>query len=101
MNYGGKGLTLIRPKEYDATDARSYCYKDISVFYEGMLYSNLKPQIARDVLPNLLKTEIVVSGRWSGWKHFIELRDNKAAHPRIQKIGRQVREYFEELGLAV
>lgn len=99
VNYGGKGVTLIKPEEYDATDA--HCYKDIPVFYDGMLSYGLKPQIARDVLPNLLKTELVVSGRWSGWRHFIELRDNKAAHPRIQKIGRQVREYFEELGLGV
>ncbi len=99
VNYGGKGLTLIKPEEYDACNA--HCYKEIPVFYEGMLYSGLKPQIARDVLPNLLKTEIVVSGRWSGWKHFIELRDNKAAHPRIQKIGRSIREWFENVGLAL
>ncbi len=99
VNYGNRGVTLILPEEYDY--GISATLKDADAAYGNMLYHGLRPQIARDVLPNLLKAEIVVSGRWSGWKHFIELRDSSGAHPRIQKIARAIREYFEELGLTI
>jgi thymidylate synthase (FAD) len=59
----------------------------------------LTPQIARDVLPHLVKSEIFVSGRWSGWKHFIELRDSKEAHPRVRRIAQDIRNWFEESGI--
>jgi len=60
-----------------------------------------KPEIARDILPNLLKSEIFVSGRWSGWKHFVQLRDSRHAHPRIRAIAKEVRNHFDSLGMTV
>lgn len=110
VNYGNKGMTLILPEElepfYDAdkeslgTDtplAREWIERAESLFawYRADLARGLKPEIARDILPNLLKSEILVSGRWSGWKHFVGLRDAKQAHPRIRSIARRVRDYFE------
>jgi thymidylate synthase ThyX len=68
-------------------------------WYKEDLARGLRPEIARDILPNLLKGEIFVSGRWSGWKHFIMLRDSSHAHPRIRFLAREVRKYFESVGL--
>ena len=115
VNYRNKGMTLILPEElepfYDEEReelkqgeplVESWMERGQALFqwYQEDIGRGLRPEIARDILPNLLKSEIFVSGRWSGWKHFVNLRDSKAAHPRIRLIARQVRAYFESLGMA-
>jgi thymidylate synthase (FAD) len=114
VNYQNKGMVLILPEElqeyYDSNTeqlvadhplAQAWTQRAETIFawYQEDLARGLKPQIARDILPNLLKSDIFVSGRWSGWKHFIGLRDSQAAHPRIRTIAREVRSYFDSLGL--
>lgn len=44
------------------------------------------PQFARSVLPNSLKTEIVVTANIREWRHIFKLRTSKAAHPQMQEI---------------
>lgn len=44
------------------------------------------PQIARSILPNSLKTEIVVTANLREWRHIFKLRTSKAAHPQMQEI---------------
>lgn len=73
------------------------CYWD----YRDDVKMGEKPQIARDILPMLLKTELYVSGRWSAWKHFIELRSALGAHPRIREIARDLKDAFSYIGLKV
>lgn len=46
----------------------------------------LKPQEARGVLPNDCKTDIIVTGFASDWKHFFELRVSPGAHPDIRAL---------------
>ena len=45
-----------------------------------------KPEEARSILPNSLKTEIVVSMNLRSWRHFFELRTSGRAHPQIREI---------------
>ena len=56
----------------------------------------LTPQQARQVLPNALKTEIVVTGFESDWEHFFSLCSPKAgaqgAHPDIAKLADELYE---------
>ncbi len=57
------------------------------------LYCNLmkegwSPQQARSVLPNSLKTEIVITGNLREWRHFFSLRCAKTAHPQMREIAR-------------
>jgi len=54
--------------------------------YFQMLNYGESPQIARSVLPNCLKTEIVMMANLREWRHFIKLRGSKAAHPQIRPI---------------
>lgn len=56
------------------------------------------PQVARSVLPNSLKTEIVVTASIQEWKLIFELRCSERAHPDIRFIMNQVREYFLKKG---
>ncbi len=114
VNYRDTGMVLILPEELEAFyDSESGEFKErnelvdawlargetLFRWYREDLERGLKPQIARDILPNLLKSEIFVTGRWSGWKHFLELRDSPKAHPRIRDVARAVRSYFDSIGI--
>jgi thymidylate synthase (FAD) len=44
------------------------------------------PQFARSVLPNSLKTEIVVTANVREWRHIFRLRTSKAAHPQMREV---------------
>jgi thymidylate synthase (FAD) len=48
--------------------------------------SGLAPQAARAVLPNALKTEIVVTANFRAWRHIFKLRRSKAAHPDMRIV---------------
>lgn len=50
------------------------------------LLSKWSPQQARSVLPNSLKTEIVVTANFREWRHIFNLRCSKAAHPQMREI---------------
>ena len=54
--------------------------------YFTLLKSGCTPQIARSVLPNSLKTEIVMMANLREWRHFISIRGTKHAHPQIRPI---------------
>jgi len=54
--------------------------------YVRLLDEGWKPQQARSVLPNSLKTEIVVTGNLREWRHFFRLRCAKAAHPQMREV---------------
>ena len=54
--------------------------------YFAMLDEGCTPQIARSVLPNSLKTEIVMMANLREFRHFIKLRGSKEAHPQIVPI---------------
>lgn len=114
VNYRNKGMVLILPEElydsYDAAECKPAPHDPLGAewlkraetlfnWYKEDLARGLRAEIARDILPNLLKSEIFVSGRWSGWKHFILLRDSSQAHPRIRFLAKEVRKYFAGLGL--
>ena len=53
-----------------------------------------KPQQARNVLPNALKTELVMTGFIDDWKHFFELRCDSAAHPQAKELAVPLQQLF-------
>lgn len=58
--------------------------------YFELLAKGCTPQIARSVLPNCLKTEIVMMANLREWRHFIKLRGSQAAHPQIRPIAYRI-----------
>ena len=62
--------------------------------YFEMIEAGAKPEEARAVLPNSLKTEIVMTMDLREWRHFIRLRGSRAAHPQIAEITAQIRDEF-------
>ena len=69
--------------------------------YLELLNQGWKPQQARAVLPNSLKTELVMTGFASDWKHFFELRDDNSAHPQAQELAHPLHEEFIKRGYIV
>lgn len=80
----------------DAVFINSIC--DAEDYYLGLLNEGWMPQQARAVLPNTLKTELVMTGFISDWKHFFELRCDKAAHPQARELAIPLQEEFIKRG---
>lgn len=58
-------------------------------YYFNLLNEGWKPQQARAVLPNALKTELVMTGFISDWIHFFDLRaigTTGAPHPDAKAL---------------
>ena len=83
-------LTVLKSIENDAVDQFLFLCKYAETSYNLMVDRGAKPQEARQVLPNAVKTEIVVTGFESDWEHFFSLRSPKygaqGAHPDIAKL---------------
>jgi thymidylate synthase (FAD) len=75
---------------------RSLVYGESSYF--TLLEAGWKPQQARTVLPNALKTELVMTGFINDWKHFFDLRCATNAHPQAQELAIPLREEFVKKG---
>lgn len=86
----GNELTFIKPCFFDKG---SYNYKfwetsvDPTEFeYFELLKEGATPQEARSVLPNSLKTEIVMTANYREWRHVFKLRCSPAAHPQMREL---------------
>lgn len=60
--------------------------------------SYLKPQEKRNLLPLCTKTELVMTGFVSDWKHFFELRCASNAHPQAKELAIPLHEEFIRRG---
>jgi thymidylate synthase (FAD) len=69
--------------------------------YFGMLAHGAKPEEARAILPNCLRTELVMTMNIRELRHFIKLRLSKAAHPDIRVIAAQMLEVLRAIGLGI
>lgn len=56
------------------------------------------PQQARAVLPNSLKTELIMTGFVSDWEHFFKLRCHSTAHPQARELAVPLKEEFIKKG---
>jgi thymidylate synthase (FAD) len=54
--------------------------------YFQMLDEGCTPQEARAVLPNSLKTEVMMTANIREWRHILKLRTSQAAHPDMRRI---------------
>lgn len=54
--------------------------------YFSLLDFGCSPEEARSVLPNSLKTNLVVTCNIREWRHILKLRTAKAAHPQCREV---------------
>ena len=72
------------------------CMASIEQCYFAMLEHGATPEQARSILPNSLKTEIVMTMNLREWRHFFKLRCDKAAHPQTREIANMILKEFKE-----
>ena len=92
---------------YDANYEYHYAKNDPSKewFYECLdtessyiylIHNGWKPQEARTVLPNSLKTELIMTGFNTDWQHFFELRCAHNAHPQAKELADMLKDKFNK-----
>lgn len=60
--------------------------------YINLIEKGWKPQQARSILPNSLKTELIMTGFDSDWQHFFELRCAANAHPQAKELANMLKD---------
>ena len=93
----GNEITVIKPCFYEEestgfSEWYASC-KMSEIYYFALLYEG-KAEEARSVLPNSLKTEIIMTTNIREWRHFFKLRCSKAAHPQMRQIATML---FEQM----
>ena len=58
--------------------------------YNKLISLGARPEEARSILPNSIKTEIVVTMNLRSWRNFLKLRTDQAAHPQIREIANSI-----------
>ena len=64
--------------------------------YTTLLKHGATPEQARSILPNSIKTEIVMTMNLREWRHFLKLRTSKAAHPQMRQVANMILTMFKE-----
>jgi thymidylate synthase (FAD) len=78
-------------------DAEKYWFTSMGIAekqYRSLRELGWRPEQARSVLPNSLKTEIVMTANFREWRHFFELRTSSAAHPQMREVAIPLLEQF-------
>lgn len=86
----GFGWNLDNPQDEDKRLIWMSAMLDADRHYLDMIKAGATPQEARSVLPNSLKTELVMTMNLREWRHFIRLRDNLKAHPQAQEVAHMI-----------
>jgi thymidylate synthase (FAD) len=68
---------------------------DAEKAYSKMIDKGSKPQLARSVLPNSTKTEIILTLNLRSWRNFFKLRTAKGAHPDMKFFARNLLDDFK------
>jgi len=100
-NYKSKGIKVIRPFFFESDDLRYQLWIDVmracESGYVKLIESGATPQEARSVLPNSLKTEIVMTLNLRAWRHFLKQRCSEKAHSQMREIFVPLLAKFKEL----
>ncbi|MEK7520895.1 MAG: FAD-dependent thymidylate synthase [Patescibacteria group bacterium] len=83
-------ISVIYPLFFEEESEKYRTWQEAMVacenFYNRLRSLGASPQEARSVLPNSLKTEIVITYNLREWRHFFRLRCSSRAHPQMREI---------------
>lgn len=96
----GNEITVIRPFFWQEDEQRYAIWlgamQACEDAYLRLVQAGASAQEARSVLPNSLKTEIVITANIREWRHIFKLRCDKAAHPQMRQIMQPLLVAFQE-----
>ncbi len=98
-DYSGQ-IQVIKPFFFSKDKMKYSIWLDVMGYIEGA-YKLLRDlgatsEQARSVLPNSLKTEIIVTYNLRQWRHFFRMRCSKGAHPQIREIAIPLLKEFQK-----
>lgn len=97
----GNELTFIKPIFWaeESPEYKIWCssMENIEKTYMQLINLGARPEQARAVLPNSLKTEIIVTMNLREWRHFFKLRTSCRAHPQMREISIPLLQEFKVL----
>lgn len=86
----GSEITVIKPYYLEegsvAFEEWKTACRRAEEAYTWLIQAGYTPQEARAVLPNSLKTELIMTANLREWRHFFKLRTAAAAHPQMREV---------------
>ena len=89
----GNEIMVVQPETFEEGSARYEIWRDACEAAEWAYFALRKdgatPELARDVLPMSLKTELIMTGNLREWRHFLALRavgTTGKPHPQIRQV---------------
>lgn len=99
-DFGGE-ITVIQPCYLEPYSQGWQYWKEACQTTERRYFELLNwgcsPQEARAVLPNSLKTEVVMTANLREWRHFFNLRTAPAAHPQMREVAKILLKQMREM----
>jgi len=99
QNKFGNEISVIEPYYFKGRTEDYHLWEEACLWaeknYMAMLEGGCSAQEARSILPNSLKTEIVVTYNLREWRHFFKLRADIAAHPQMRQVAIPLLLYFQ------
>jgi thymidylate synthase (FAD) len=96
----GKEITVVKPPFWpeDSPAYGAWCeaMRGAETHYMRLMEMGAKPEEARGVLPNSLKTEIVMTCNLREWRHVFALRCTLQAQPQIRTMMLSLLEAFHQ-----
>jgi thymidylate synthase (FAD) len=83
----------IRPSDYmddDASELMYRSYQESWLAYQQLRDNGVPAQLARYVLPNAMRTRIIMSANLREWRHIVALRLHPRAQPEMQELMQQI-----------
>ena len=97
----GNEITVIEPCFWEEEGDTAECYvawyhacMHAEQAYFALLDAGATPQEARSVLPNSLKTEVVMTANPREWRHVFKVRCHRDAHPQMVEVMVPLRDEF-------
>jgi thymidylate synthase (FAD) len=59
--------------------------------YFDMISNGSKPEVARSILPSSCKTELVMTGNFRNWRHFLKLRCDSHAQSDVRYLANEIK----------
>ncbi len=108
-NYSGKKfshqITFVQPCFWDESTEQGKrnleiwkdAMKKAEEAYFSLIENGATPEEARNILPNSLKTELVMTLNLRSWRNFFKLRTSPGAHPQVRRLAKDMLDKFKEL----
>ena len=94
-------LTRDQQTKLDWWSTLNSSCRDIEMHYKMLIEKGAPPDVARAILPNCLKTEIVCTMNIRELRNFFKLRTSNRAHGDIRKLAIELLQMLRDSGLSV